>query len=490
MIGAGEDNKDDHIVQEVEQKSDEIITYIKQSKNFMDKAQEIFSFVETKANYCKELIEKSKYKNCLFILIKLNEICLKTVMNKPKECKEDISAVLKDVETFIENAEATKSESVKIDLYKYTQYLKNFDGIRPSAINVKDKISAFYVRIMELLGDVINNIGCIYYKRNRVDRSLYYFNLAAQIFMRLKANTENIAIQYIITIVNMVYALNDNEKEGLDASGQLVCNSIMLMENIETRHEDTPSGKPDPFDKINLPLKSIANLIELHWNKKPVANFGQNKTGFYYKLACYYDYYAGILEKTEKTTEADFAREQSLFLLKQIEKLEKTTVKKEERKSELTKDNVNRFSVKKQPEEVTNDAHLDNFSALSFKTGMTATSVSTNLASMSKLSKENILYQKYVDVQNTKFKIIIAHLKELKCLEVIVYSKPKNMLKKLFLNFQECLNYAKQNDMSLDSDADAKKLLNKVARLLYFKDGELFIKEIPYANTLEELLRT
>jgi len=71
-----------------------------------------------------------------------------------------------------------------------------------------------------------------------------------------------------------------------------------------------------------------------------------------------------------------------------------------------------------------------------------------------------------------------------------VYSKPKNLLKKLFIHFQDCLTFATQNEIGLESDKDVQKLLNKIARLLFFKDGELFIKELPYARTIEDLLRS
>ena len=65
------------------------------------------------------------------------------------------------------------------------------------------------------------------------------------------------------------------------------------------------------------------------------------------------------------------------------------------------------------------------------------------------------------EVQDTRYKIIIAHLKEYNCLEIIVYSKPKDLLRKVFVNFQECLDIASKHGMKLQNEQDVKSLLNK-----------------------------
>jgi len=85
---------------------------------------------------------------------------------------------------------------------------------------------------------------------------------------------------------------------------------------------------------------------------------------------------------------------------------------------------------------------------------------------------------------------LIINLKEIKCLEVLVYSKPRNMLKKIFMKFQDILAYAKQFDLSLANDKDATKLLTTLVKLLYFKEGELYIKEIPYFKNMDEYMHS
>ena len=67
----------------------------------------------------------------------------------------------------------------------------------------------------------------------------------------------------------------------------------------------------------------------------------------------------------------------------------------------------------------------------------------------------------FSEVHDIRYKIIMAHLKEFNCLEIIVYSKLKNLLKKVFINFQECLDFAIKNEIKLQNDQDTKSLLNK-----------------------------
>lgn len=60
-----------------------------------------------------------------------------------------------------------------------------------------------------------------------------------------------------------------------------------------------------------------------------------------------------------------------------------------------------------------------------------------------------------------KFKILMAHLRDLQCLEILVYSKERNLLKKVFIHFQEILNFAKRLDIEFKEEKDVNKILTK-----------------------------
>jgi hypothetical protein len=67
----------------------------------------------------------------------------------------------------------------------------------------------------------------------------------------------------------------------------------------------------------------------------------------------------------------------------------------------------------------------------------------------------------YREVGGVKFKIIILNIKEVKSIEVIVYNKPREIFKKLYIRFIEVLNYAKQNELQMNNDKDIQKILTK-----------------------------
>jgi len=71
----------------------------------------------------------------------------------------------------------------------------------------------------------------------------------------------------------------------------------------------------------------------------------------------------------------------------------------------------------------------------------------------------------------------------------MIYSKPRNVLKKIFVNFKEIVKYSKEVGIPLVSDQDVNKVLTKIAKLLYFKDGELYMRELPYFKNLDDMAR-
>ena len=60
-----------------------------------------------------------------------------------------------------------------------------------------------------------------------------------------------------------------------------------------------------------------------------------------------------------------------------------------------------------------------------------------------------------------KFKIIMIHMRELQAIQVMVYSKPRNMLQKVFVHFEVVLEYARTHGINLAEDKDANKILTK-----------------------------
>lgn len=66
------------------------------------------------------------------------------------------------------------------------------------------------------------------------------------------------------------------------------------------------------------------------------------------------------------------------------------------------------------------------------------------------------------DVNNMKYKIIMLELPEFKSLEIFVYNKPSNFLRKIFLTDEDFVDFAKTtNPTALDNEKALERLLLK-----------------------------
>jgi len=121
---------------------------------------------------------------------------------------------------------------------------------------------------------------------------------------------------------------------------------------------------------------------------------------------------------------------------------------------------------------------------------MTSTS-SSNFSTGSKLQgevcKENIIFQKHVEINETRYRVIIVNQPEIECVQVVAYDKPRNKLSKLFIHFKDVLELAHQYDADITIEKEMTKLLSKLAKLLYFKESILQIKDLPFYKNIEEL---
>jgi len=94
----------------------------------------------------------------------------------------------------------------------------------------------------------------------------------------------------------------------------------------------------------------------------------------------------------------------------------------------------------------------------------------------------------------------MVNLPEMNSVQVIAYDKPRNKLSKLFIHFKDVLQYAQQYDADITIEKEMTKLLskkfvslfkgvilNRLAKLLYFKESTLQIREIQFFKNIEEL---
>ena len=258
MISAEE--KDENTVIFIEKTSDTIINLIKDSNKFADKREEILDYLHKNSLYCKDLIEKKEYKNCLFILIKLNDVCLKSILYKPKETNEELKAILEDLQDLIVNSEKTKDKALKIDtsvMIKNMKYFEKQSNNHNRMIKYYGIIGEFYFEVLNILIDIINNIGVIYHKRKKIDRALYYMNLCSNIMIKMKIYTLPQLFKYAEIALNLILSMSD--ESNIENIGQAFCNIIMFIENLESKVEQIPDFIQSYKDIQNI----SATLIDL-----------------------------------------------------------------------------------------------------------------------------------------------------------------------------------------------------------------------------------
>lgn len=77
------------------------------------------------------------------------------------------------------------------------------------------------------------------------------------------------------------------------------------------------------------------------------------------------------------------------------------------------------------------------------------------------ISKEQIIFQKYVRIRENRYKVIIIELKQYDCVQLFLYNKPLNILKKLIIAYKDLMSYAKRQNI--------QQLLNQTQLTEFFK---------------------
>ena len=261
MISAEE--KDENTAKFIEKTSDNIINLIKESTKFIsEKGDEILGYLHKNSLYCKNLIEKKEYRNCLFVLIKLNDICLKSIIYKPKEINEELKAILQDLQELIMNSEKTKDNALKIDtsiLIKNVKYFEKQFNNHNRMIDEYGKNGEFYFEILNILVDIINNIGVIYHKRKKTDRALYYMNLCSNIMIKMKIYTFPQMFKYVEIALNLILSMS--EENNNETISQAFYNLIIFIENLESKLEQIPDH-PDIYKAIQSSCIKLLDLVE------------------------------------------------------------------------------------------------------------------------------------------------------------------------------------------------------------------------------------
>lgn len=86
-----------------------------------------------------------------------------------------------------------------------------------------------------------------------------------------------------------------------------------------------------------------------------------------------------------------------------------------------------------------------------------------------------------------RFKVVILQLEHVGCIQIILYSKPLDFLKKIIIPYSDLMTYSQENDLkAFSNEINLENFFKGVIRKLYIKTGELHIKELVYFANIEE----
>ncbi|KRW99563.1 hypothetical protein PPERSA_13143 [Pseudocohnilembus persalinus] len=105
------------------------------------------------------------------------------------------------------------------------------------------------------------------------------------------------------------------------------------------------------------------------------------------------------------------------------------------------------------------------------------------------LKKENIIYQKYISVNQNRYKIIVTYIKQYNCVQLFLYNKPKNFINSIVIDFQTLLDICKKEGYSGFKDEQSINVFfQDLIHKLKIVKGEIVSQSFPYFKNIEQLL--
>jgi len=470
-------NQREESIKEFEAESESILKSLVLDQGFQRNQRRITSFIEENSLLCSELINNNQSKTCLFILNKLYNICVEILRGFPVEI--DPKGAIRHFFTQLRLKEKTNkafSASKPLNIPNLIFLLQSYGSLK-DIVEIKNPEHFQYYLIAEYFLVTVNNLAQIQLKRNKPDLSKDFLLRAMECLSLLNYSSYYIKYHITTVAVNLVYLVEENFRE---ESSQLLCNAALYLENLEKELDKHPLSK-NIYEYLNGKSNSFVLFVEMGNFLFGQKVFENKKSFLIARMCILMAYYGDLLDELGQRQESDVARQHTRALEQQLQRLEDGAGRTIQDRNTAEKKSVT-------PPQKKNKEHDDNESIHSFKTAKTGFTTGSTLKDGNvPILKENIIYQKYVEVNEVKFKIVMIHLKELQSVQIIVYSKPRNLLQKVFVHFKDVSDYAKKHNMSMSNDEDANKILKKIAKLLHFKENDLLMRDIRYFRTLEEL---
>ncbi|CAD8135389.1 unnamed protein product [Paramecium pentaurelia] len=443
----------------------------------LDKFAEGYRLVEIKGivkNYIEAryqqtfiAISNNDYKVSYYIYKKLEKVLIKALKNFNQE--PDLLTEYSKVMLYLLDINQTVSSNEKLMILKL-----------PTEVQVYPKIEDidFYYYLLKYTIQTLNNIGVILMRRKKIREAESYLMraLAARSYV-LETNVSQFQMGVLLENLGFVF-LNKGDKQ--DAK-QFITKALLIFEQLsQSQYENV---------EVSINYKHMLNLVEILYNQNEEQILSQpreiQKERMVHLLAITYNYYGEVFQSLNMQDQQKFCQEQFQFLCNLMQKLNprietrkkkienpQPQIKQEVDKQtlEIAKHKMNQVQVK--VEKVDLKVNQDNFQKEKEQLP-------------SQVTLDQVLYQTYILIRAQRFKVIILQLEFF--IQIIVFSKPLNLEKSLYIVESDLTEYQKKIYPDSQNSSDQLcEFFKKLIKLLYFQDNQLHIKEIRHFQSIEE----
>ena len=262
-------SKQDHIP-EVERETEQILELLEGKRNILSFKQKILSFFYKYSRHCYEYIAKSEFKSCLFILLKIQSLCLTILQKTLSAEKSQINTIIRDVIEIFERHQ-TQSEVPSFRIGDYFSFVKS--QMQTLTLELQsNEITKFCLEVIYILSMTLNNLGSIYKLRNNSDKAVRNFCAAVDLMMALdKLLDAYQTFSFLIAFINSIHCVEIQDDKLEDVS-QVVCNAVLYVEKLESKIDGMSNKGAELYEKFEFASQFIL-LLQMDSLNAPASTF-------------------------------------------------------------------------------------------------------------------------------------------------------------------------------------------------------------------------
>jgi len=239
-------------LKEFEAACDDMLKILLVDNSFQKNWKKVVEFLEAYTTYCSQLLNESHLKSCLFVLIKLQNICSETLRNFPADVDPN-----REISYFFQQNEKDSDRGTKIEIENIINLLQNALSMK-DITELKSAGTFAYYLVLEYYLQITNNIAFISFKRNKLDKAIHFLLKTLDCIALTRYSSYYVKYHLSTVIMNLVYLIDENNQE--DAS-QILTNVILYLEKMETEIDKNKNKEP-VYNYINERAFNFCFMLE------------------------------------------------------------------------------------------------------------------------------------------------------------------------------------------------------------------------------------